>query len=119
MVDVLDSLNVCLIFRFGRFLIFRMWLEKMFFLLVLVIVSRFDLIVYSGIVLIRLCRVMLGCIVFLKCISIDLGIFSGMMLVVVVKVIRFELVGNEMFIGKWVCELLLVLMVLGSSMWLS
>lgn len=62
---------------------------------------------------------MFGCSLFLKCISIDFGMFSGIMLVVVVKVIRLELVGNEMLIGKWVCELLLVLMVLGSSMWFS
>lgn len=62
---------------------------------------------------------MFGCILFLKWISIDFGMFSGIVLVVVVNVIRFEFVGKLMLIGKCVCELLLVLMVLGSSMWFS
>lgn len=75
--------------------------------------------VYSGMVCIRLCSVMFGCIFFLNCINIDLGIFSGIMLVVVVNVIRLEFVGNEIFNGKWVCELLFVFIVLGSSMWFN
>lgn len=70
-------------------------------------------------VCIRLCNVIFGCILFLKCIRIDLGIFSGIILVVVVNVIRLEFVGKEIFNGKWVCELLLVLIVFGSSMWFN
>lgn len=62
---------------------------------------------------------MLGCIFFLKCIRIDLGILRGIMFVVVVNVISFDFVGNEILSGKWVWELLLVFIVLGSNMWFN
>lgn len=41
LVEVLDSLKVCFMVRLLRFLILRMWLEKMFFLFFFLMVSRF------------------------------------------------------------------------------
>ncbi|CFT97627.1 Uncharacterised protein [Bordetella pertussis] len=111
-----DSSKACSTFRSGRPSISRMRPEKMFFLPCLATVSRPCLMAYSGIALTRSRSVTPGCILPLKRTSTDSGMSSGITPVAAAKATRPEPAGNEMPIGKRVCESPPVPTVSGSSM---
>lgn len=114
-----DNSNACSTFRFGSPSISRMRPEKMFFLPCLATVSRPSLIAYSGIALTRSRKVMPGCISPLKRTSTLSGMSSGITPVAAANATRPEPAGNEIPIGKRVCESPPVPTVSGSSMRLS
>ncbi len=115
------SLNskACSTLRSGKPSISRMRPEKMFFLPALATVSRPALMAYSGIAWTKSRSVTPGCIWPLKRTSTDSGMSSGITPVAAPKATRPEPAGNEMPIGKRVCESPPVPTVSGSSRRLS
>mmetsp|Transcript_20719 Transcript_20719/g.53527 ORF Transcript_20719/g.53527 Transcript_20719/m.53527 type:complete len:236 (-) Transcript_20719:1144-1851(-) len=117
--DASESSKACSHLRCSRPSISRMRPEKMFFLPFFSTVSSPSWMAAYGIACTRSRRVTPGCIVPEKRTSTDSGMSSGMMPVAAANATRPDPAGNEMPMGKRVCESPPVPTVSGTSMRLS
>ena len=100
-----DNSNACSTFKFGKPSISRMRPEKIFTLPCLATVNKPALIAYSGIALTKSRKVTPGFIFSpLKRTSTDSGISNGITPVAAANATKPEPAGNEIPIGKRVCE---------------
>ena len=113
--DASDNSNACSTFRSGKPSISKIRPEKMFFLPCFSTVNKPCLIAYNGIALTKSRKVTPGLSFPLKRTNTDSGISNGITPVAAANATKPEPAGNEIPIGKRVCESPPVPTVSGSS----